>query len=52
MHFQSEEAVTDSKYVALNIHTGGPLVFVVDCKVRDHYCFRFIFNITFNSNSN
>ena len=33
MHFPGYDAV-DQKIVAFNMHTGGPMVFMVDCKVR------------------
>ena len=33
MHFPEYDAVSH-KFVAFNMHTGGPMVFIVDCKVR------------------
>ena len=33
MYFPGYDAV-DKKIVAFNMHTGGPMVFLVDCKVR------------------
>lgn len=32
MHFPEYDAA-DKKFVAFNMHTGGPMVFIVDCKV-------------------
>lgn len=34
MHFPGYDAV-DKKFVAFNMHTGGPMVFMVDCKVSN-----------------
>lgn len=37
MHFPDYRPV-EKKFVAFNMHTGGPMVFLVDCKVKAAMC--------------
>lgn len=36
MHFHNKDPV-DSKFVATNIYTGDPMIFIMDPKVKSNY---------------